>query len=116
MLALYFQDHLSIKLFDVLAHYLEHFSPFWGEPIVLSCALPAFRICLALKPSDALHPVQQRVQRPRADLISMSSQFIDHPLPMQRHFSCMMQNVRFPEAQQNLSLKLFHSMCVGYRY
>jgi hypothetical protein len=35
---------------------------------------------------------------------------------MQRLFPGMMENVRFPEAQQNLSLKLFHKRVFDNRY
>lgn len=54
----------------------------------------------------AFHSTQQRIQRPRADVIAVPPELSNHPLTIHGTFRCMVQDVDFPEAQQNFSNEL----------
>src|SRR5262249_37073556 len=62
----------------------------------------------ALQPAQPLHPVQQRIQGPRTDLITMPAQLHNHPLAMERLLTGVMQDMHLPKAQQNFTLERFH--------
>jgi hypothetical protein len=62
--------------------------------------------------------MEQRVESPRAQLITVTSQFLKHPLSDDRLLGGMMQNVNFPESQQELApnrpLHISNTV-IGYR-
>ena len=105
-----FCDDFIVELLDLYPKHRENLPPLGGQLVVPTRPFAARRARLAAQPSQAFQSVKQRIQRARANLITMPAQLRDHPLAMKRLFARVMQDVRFPKAQQNLALKFFHSV------
>src|ERR1035437_1141831 len=99
---------LPIQLFQSLADQGQHLPALRGEPIVHPCSRTGSRNLAAFEPPISLHPVQQRVQRSRADLVAMPAQLIKHPLTMNRSLARVVQDVHLPKAQQDLTARAGH--------
>lgn len=55
-----------------------------------------------------LHPLQKRVEGAWTDVIPVASQFIAHPLTVNRALRCVVENMDLPKAEQYFSDNLFH--------
>src|SRR5262245_47935293 len=48
-------------------------------------------------------------------MVTMVAQLVQHPLPVQRLFAGVIQNVHLPKGQQNLAADFFHTGSAGLR-
>jgi hypothetical protein len=62
----------------------------------------------ALEPAVPDHPMQERVERPRADLIAMAPQLFQYPLAVNGCLAGVMEDVHLPEAEQDFARGYIH--------
>jgi hypothetical protein len=56
------------------------------------------------QPAVALHALQERIQRPWADVIPVTTQLCQDPLPNHGLLGGVVQDVHLPESEQHLSV------------
>src|SRR5262245_11154026 len=55
------------------------------------------------KPSATCHPREQRIQRPRAQAIAVSMEFLQHPVSVHALLFGVVEDVNLPEREQELT-------------
>jgi hypothetical protein len=97
-----------MQLSDLGLHQSQHFSARRSQTIILSSAPPTPRIGLALEPPKPLHAIEERVQGPRAEFVTVAPKFGEHPLAVNWFGFGVVQDMHFPKGQKNFSLGSFH--------
>jgi hypothetical protein len=96
-----------MQFFSPLANEFEHLPPLIGQVIALSGLGASFWINFAAEPAIAFHALKQGIYGPGADIVPMSTEFMEHPLAHHRAFGCMMEDMDFPKAEQNFAVDYF---------
>jgi hypothetical protein len=101
--ALLFQD-LVVQFHDHAPDNLKDFTSGGGQVIVAAgTRADTTRFDLTTQPAIVGHPLQQWVQRARADIVPMTPELGQNPLADDRVLTRVMEDVHLPEAQENLS-------------
>jgi len=99
--------YLRFEFVELAQHGIEHHTSLPCEAIRSPGAGSSVRIDIASQPTEVLHPMKDGIQGPRADVVSVSPQFQEHPLADDRLFAGMVKYVDLPESQEDLSLQSF---------
>ena len=96
-------DDLVIELCNLTSQRFEHAATGGGNAERLSRpGMPC--VVVASKPAAALHAREYRIQRARAQAMSMAGKLLDHPEPVDRVPRRVVQNVKFPEGKTELAV------------
>jgi hypothetical protein len=96
-------DDFVMEFHDGLAHDLQHRSATRSQVIVAPPTRSRTGLYFAPQPPIALHALEQRVQRPGADVVPVSAKLAEHPLADDRMFGGMVEDVHLPKTQQDLA-------------
>ena len=96
-------QHLEPKLRNALAQHVQHRGTASGQVVIATPARTGIRFDLAPQPAVAFHTFQKRVQRPWAEVVAVTTQLRNHPLPDDRMFGGVMEDMHFPEAEKNFT-------------
>src|SRR4030042_6139547 len=102
------EHHLAVELLDLAAQHVEHLLALLGEGILLARPRPGIGIDLELEPAALFHPVEQRIERARAHLVTVAPKLAEHPLAEDGLRLGVVKDVDLPERQQDLVLELLH--------
>lgn len=111
-LIIFAEHHLAVEFLNLFFQERENRAATVRQPIFPSCAETAFFIGLALEPAMFLQACEQRIQGSRADLITMLTQFLNHPLPHNRTDGGMVKDVDLPKSEKYLSLQCLCFSCI----
>ncbi len=92
-----------VQFHDRLAQHLEDGGAAPGQVIVPASAYSLANCGLRAQPPVPFKTLEQRVQGSGTDVVPVVAQFREHPLPDDRALSGVVEDVDFPEAQQNLA-------------
>jgi hypothetical protein len=106
---LFAEHNLPIELLNLAFQDCERLSAILGQRIFLSIFESPPRAVLALEPAAFLQSREQWINSPGADLIPVTPQFLNHPVPDDGIFSSMMEDVDFPEPKEDFPLK---TLCI----
>ena len=92
-----------VQLTDHAKDGVEHMPAPAREMVVPACSRTATGLHFTPEPAVAFHSLEERVQRPWADVIPVPPELAEHPLPDHGLFGGVVENVHFPEAKENFS-------------
>lgn len=95
----------AFQLVEKPQHDRQHSSAGRRQLVFTASTGTAAGIGLTLQPAVAFHALQDGIQGARTDRVPVMAQFFQHPLPHDRMFRRVMQDVYFPEAQQDFPVK-----------
>ena len=99
-------EDLPIQFFQLRPNQFQCLGAKFGKPVLFSAVAVRGSGPDGYKPTVALHSAQQRIKCTRANIIAMPPELSNHPLAIHSAFRRMVQDVDFPEAQQNFSNQL----------
>jgi hypothetical protein len=102
----FFHDFV-VKLDDGFAENFEDGRATLGQVIVATSPFGLSDRSLRAEPAIALEALQQRIQGSGADVVAMLSQLAQYPLSNDGMFGGMVEDVYFPEAQQDFAREKF---------
>ena len=89
------------------SEYVQYGRPAGGEVVVPPAPFPLSHSDFGSQPAVALQPLEERIQRARADVVAVPAQFGEDPLTDHRMLRGVVEDVYLPEAQQDLSCQQF---------
>ncbi len=92
-----------VQFDDGLSEYLEHGGAPLRQVIVAAAAFSLPNGGLRAEPPIPLEALQQGVERSGTDVVAVVSQLREHPLADERALSGVVEDVDFPEAQQDFA-------------
>ena len=96
-------DHFPMELSNLCANQSQDPGAFPGQAVLFAGIGDGIGLVIAPEPPVTLHPPQQGVEGTGADVVSMSSELTGYPLAIDGPLRGMMENVNFPETQENFS-------------
>src|SRR5688572_25509679 len=96
-------DHLVVEFDHRLAENLQDGGATVRQVVVPSAPFSISHSGLRTQPPIALQTLQERIERPRADVVAVASQLGEHPLTDDRMLGRVMKDMDLPEAQQDLA-------------
>jgi hypothetical protein len=94
-------NNFAVQLIDLSFNQPQNTPPRIGQEVVLARARAGVLAAGALEPSMPFHSVQERIKRARTDLVAMTPQFADDPLPIEGALGSMLENMDFPKTKKN---------------
>jgi hypothetical protein len=91
-------NDLVVEFNDGLAQYVEYGGAARGEVVVATATLSVSDGGLGSQPAVALETFQEGVERAGADVVPVTAQLSEDPLPDDGMLGGMMKNVDLPEA------------------
>src|SRR5581483_716534 len=73
--------------------------------VILAGAAAPIGVLPALKPAEARHAGEQRVQGAGADFITVAAKFRENPLAVNRLLARVVQDVNLPESEQDFAVQ-----------
>jgi hypothetical protein len=100
-------DDFVMQLDHRVAKHVDNGGAALGQMIVPA---PSFSLAdrgFGTQPPVPFETLKQRIQRPRTDVVPVSTQFREHPLADDRALSRVVKDVDFPEPKENLARQQF---------
>src|SRR4029077_9668549 len=91
------QHNFLVHFLYLFPKHRQDFSAERSEPVILAGTLACFWIRFAFEPSQAFHPLKERIERAGAEFVTVMPEFAEHPLAMNRPLACVMKDVHLPE-------------------
>jgi hypothetical protein len=92
-----------VHFIDLFSNQPESLPAFSGQEVVLARSRPCTMATRASQPSPPFHSLQKWIERAGTDLVAMTTQFADDPLPVDRTLGRVVENMHFPKAEQDLT-------------
>jgi hypothetical protein len=92
-----------VHFIDLFPNQPENLPAFFGQEVVLARSRPSTRATRAPQPSPPFHSLQKRIKRAGTDLVAMTTQFADDPLPVHGTLGRVVENMNFPKTEQDLT-------------
>jgi hypothetical protein len=97
-----FSNYFAVHFIDLFSDQPQNPPALPAQEVVLARSRARVLVTLASEPTVPFHPMQERVESPRADLVAMTTQFAHHPLPVDWALGCMVENMNLPKAKKDL--------------
>jgi hypothetical protein len=96
-------DDLVMQFDHRFAEHVKDGGAALGQVIVPAPSFPLTNSGFGTQPPIPFETLEQWIQRPRTDVVPVSTQFREHPLTNDRMLSRVVKDVDFPEPKENLA-------------
>jgi hypothetical protein len=108
LLLLLAENNFPIEFLNLFLQDYERFTAVIGQQILFPVLQSSAGMPSAFEPPAFFKSCEQRIHGSGTDLIAMAPQLLDHPLPNDGVLGGVVQDVDFPESEQDFPLKSFY--------